>query len=121
MPIIMRGMSYRRMDASLEFLSTRIQALHHAQCSEERDSLMRSIEIMLDDLRTGLHMGRFKSPRVARMRNVPFSNSTVHTFTTDTASPFRITRIRRQRSVTEGYGSTVRSITFPETTFGSQG
>ena len=121
MPIISRGMSYRRMDASLEFLSTRLQSLQHAQCPGERDALMHPIQIMLDDLRTGLREGRFKSPRVTRMKNVPFSSSTVYTFTTDTGSPFRITRIRKQeRSVVERptTAAVVRSITFPVTTSG---
>lgn len=117
MSIIVRGMSYRRMDLSLDFMSTRLQALHHAQSPEERDSLMNSIQIMLEDLRTGLRGGRLKSPRVTRMKNVPFSSSTVYTFTADKTSPFRITRIRKQqRSMMEGPTSAVRSITFPAMT-----
>ena len=121
MSIIARGMSYRRMDLSLEFMSTRLQALEYAQSPEERDSLINSIHIMLEDLRTGLRGGRFKSPRVTRMKNVPFSSSTVYTFTADKTSPFRITRIRKQqRSVVETPASAVRSITFPAMTSGSQ-
>ena len=93
MPIIVRDMTYRRMDTSLEFIKLRLNALELTDSPEERNGLLRSIHTMVDDIRSGI---RVRQPSHT-FKDTRFSRSTVYTFAGDPTSPFKITRVRKER------------------------
>jgi len=107
--VIPRSMSKTRMDVSLEFLEQRLTAFEHVNSDDDRATIVHSMRLMINDMRRGVATPRIVSRCTLRIAKPTTPSSTMYTFTNDTSSPFRITRIHRRREC-------VRAITFPHST-----